>query len=392
MATNSESTHQGCCREEGVKIKAAVLTRSDTHPPYAESRPLEVREVELQPPGRGEVLIRVAAAGVCHSDLSVIDGTRPRPIPMVLGHEASGYVEACGEGVEDLKPGDQVVCIFAPGCGGCGPCAEGRPALCEPAAQRSGAGELLTGERRLSLGEIPVNHHVGVSAFAEYAVVARQSILKVEQPLEPHLAALFSCAVLTGAGAVFNTAQVQPGSTVAVVGLGGVGLAALLGALAAGAGRVIAVDRLDSKLEAALSLGATDVFLANDDCIEAVREATRGGVDYAIEMAGSVQALLLAYEITRRGGTTVTGGLPHPDARLPLPALKLVGEERTLKGSYIGSCVPKHDLPRMFALYHRGLMPVEKLLTHRLPLEDINLAMDRLREGTAIRQVVDFPV
>src|SRR5690606_20593326 len=156
--------------------------RTDTlrhTPPYAESRPLEVREVELQPPGRGEVLIRVAAAGVCHSDLSVIDGTRPRPIPMVLGHEASGYVEACGEGVEDLKPGDQVVCIFAPGCGGCGPCAEGRPALCEPAAQRSGAGELLTGERRLSLGEIPVNHHVGVSAFAEYAVVARQSILKV---------------------------------------------------------------------------------------------------------------------------------------------------------------------------------------------------------------------
>lgn len=374
-----------------MKIKAAVLTRSDAQPPYVDSRPLEVREVELQDPGRGEVLIRIAAAGVCHSDLSVIDGTRPRPVPMVLGHEAAGYVEACGEGIEDLKPGDQVVCIFAPGCGTCSPCAEGRPALCEPAAQHSGAGELLTGHRRLSIDTTQVNHHVGVSAFAEYAVVSRHSVLKVEQPLEPHIAALFSCAVLTGAGAVFNTAQVRPGSSVAVVGLGGVGLAAVLGALAAGAGRVIAIDRLDSKLEAARELGATDVFKADEDCIGQVREATRGGVDYAIEMAGSVHALLLAYEITRRGGMTVTGGLPHPDARMELPALKLVGEERTLKGSYIGSCVPLRDLPRMFALYHRGLLPVEKLLTHRLPLEDINLAMDRLREGTAIRQVVDFP-
>ena len=374
-----------------MKIKAAVLTRSDAQAPYVDSRPLEVREVELQDPGRGEVLIRIAAAGVCHSDLSVIDGTRPRPVPMVLGHEASGYVEACGEGIGDLQPGDQVVCIFAPGCGTCGPCAEGRPALCEPAAQHSGAGELLTGQRRLSIDASPVNHHVGVSAFAEYAVVSRQSILKVEQHLEPHIAALFSCAVLTGAGAVFNTARVRPGSTVAVVGLGGVGLSAVLGALATGAGRVIAIDRLESKLQAAQDLGATDVFQADDDCSGAVREATGGGVDYAIEMAGSVQALLLVYEITRRGGMTVTGGLPHPDARLQLPALKLVGEERTLKGSYIGSCVPLRDLPRMFALHRRGLLPVEKLLTHRLPLEDINLAMDRLREGTAIRQVVDFP-
>ena len=298
-----------------MKIKAAVLTRSDAQPPYVESLPLEVREVELQSPGRGEVLIRIAAAGVCHSDLSVMDGTRPRPVPMVLGHEAAGYVEACGEGVEGLKPGDQVV-IFARAAALAAP-APRRP-LCEPAAQHSGAGELLTGHRRLTDAG-PVNHHVGVSAFAEYAVVARQSILKVEQPLEPHIAALFSCAVLTGAGAVFNTAQVRPGSTVAVVGLGGVGLAAVLGALAAGAGRVVAVDRLESKLEAARNLGATDVFQADEDCIEAVR-SHRGGVDYAIEMAklGSRPASGLRDHAARRHDGDQRSA--HPDARLQLGA------------------------------------------------------------------------
>lgn len=374
-----------------MKMKAAVLTRSDVEAPYARTRPLEVREVDLADPGRGEVMIRVAAAGVCHSDLSVINGTRTRPVPMVLGHEASGFVERVGEGVEDLAPGDHVICIFAPGCGHCTPCAEGRPALCEPAARQSGAGALLTGHRRLSMDGVPVHHHVGVSAFAEYAVVARQSLVKVEVDIAPELSALFSCAVLTGAGAVFNTAQVRPGSSVAVVGLGGVGFSAVLGALAAGAGRVIAIDRLESKLETARVIGATDTFAADQDCAGLVREATRGGVDYAIEMAGSVAALRLAWDITRRGGTTVTGGLPHPKAVMELPALQLVAEERRLLGSYIGSCVPRRDVPRMLALHARGLMPVEKLLTHRLPLEDINLAMDRLDDGSALRQIVVFP-
>ncbi|WP_186398380.1 zinc-binding dehydrogenase [Stappia sp. P2PMeth1] len=373
-----------------MKITAAVLERGEVKGNYAAEKPLTVREVELAPPGPGEVLIRIAAAGVCHSDLSVINGTRPRPLPMVLGHEASGYVEEVGAGVDDLAPGDHVVCIFAPGCGRCTPCAEGRPALCEKAAKHHGVGELMTGHRRLSMDGRPVHHHVGISAFASHAVVARQSLVKADQDIAPHISTLFSCAMLTGAGAVFNTAHIKPGAKVAVVGIGGVGMAAILGAAAAGAGQIVAIDPFENKLAVARQMGATDAVKAGDGVVEAVRELTKGGVDYAFELAGSVRALETAYDITRRGGTTVTAGLPHPDARMALNALKLVAEERSLKGSYIGSCVPQRDLPRMFALHRRGLLPVEKMLSHRLPLADINLAMDRLEDGSAIRQVVEF--
>ncbi|MDF3420132.1 alcohol dehydrogenase catalytic domain-containing protein [Sulfitobacter sp. KE29] len=373
-----------------MKITAAVLIREGTTENFAVEAPLEVREVDLAPPGRGEVLIRVGAAGVCHSDLSVINGTRLRPLPMVLGHEASGYVEQLGEGVDDLKVGDHVACIFAPGCRQCTPCAEGRPALCERAARHHGVGELMTGARRLSMGGQPINHHVGVSAFASHAVLDRRSLVKVDHDVPTYVSALFSCAMLTGAGAVFNTARILPGQTVAVIGLGGVGLSAVLGAAAAGAGRVVAIDPLESKMEAARSMGATDCIKADGDTIQAVRDLTNGGVDCAIELAGSVKALETAYEITRRGGLTVTAGLPDPNQHMALPALKLVAEERTLKGSYIGSCVPQRDLPRMFALYKQGKLPVEKMLSHRVRLDDINLAMDRLNDGTAIRQIVDF--
>ncbi|MSU90965.1 zinc-binding dehydrogenase [Rhodobacteraceae bacterium 2CG4] len=373
-----------------MKITAAVLERGGIARDFDKAGALTVREVTLDDPGRGEVLIRVAAAGVCHSDLSVINGTRPRPVPMVLGHEASGFVEAVGPGVEDLAPGDHVVCIFAPGCGSCTPCAEGRPALCTRAARHHGAGELMTGHRRLSIDGQPVNHHVGVSAFATHAVLARQSLVKVEADLPPHVSALFSCAMLTGAGAAFNTARVRPGSKVAVFGLGGVGLSAILGAAAAGAGQIIAVDPFETKMETALAMGATHTVRADEHTAEAIRELTGGGVDVALELAGSVRALETAYDCTCRGGTTVTAGLPHPDARMPLNALKLVAEERTLKGSYIGSCVPQRDLPRMFALHAQGRLPVEKMLTHRLRLEQINLAMDQLDDGTAIRQVIEF--
>ncbi|EKX57761.1 Alcohol dehydrogenase [Rhodobacter sp. AKP1] len=373
-----------------MKITAAVLERDGIAGNYAEERPLAIRQLDLAEPGPGEVLIRVAAAGICHSDLSVINGTRRRPLPMVLGHEASGHVEALGEGVEDLEPGDHVVCIFAPGCGRCTPCAEGRPALCEKAARHHAVGELMTGHRRLSLGGRPVHHHLGISGFATHAVVARPSLVRVPSEVPPHVSALFSCAMLTGAGAVFNTAQIRPGSKVAVVGLGGVGLSAILGAAAAGAAEIVAIDPFPAKMEAARAMGATLSVPADGDTVAAVRDLTAGGVDYAFELAGSVRALETAFAVTRRGGMTVTAGLPHPDDRMSLEALKLVAEERTLKGSYIGSCVPQRDLPRMLALHRRGLLPVEKMLTHRLKLDEINLAMDRLAEGSAIRQVVDL--
>ncbi|WOI57819.1 zinc-binding dehydrogenase [Palleronia sp. LCG004] len=371
-----------------MKMKAALYEGRGIERDFAAQGALTLCEVDLAQPGRGEVLIRVAAAGVCHSDLSVINGTRPRPAPMVLGHEASGIVEAVGDGIDDLAPGDHVVCIFAPGCGACTPCAEGRPALCTRAAKHHGQGELMTGHRRLSRDGQPVNHHVGVSAFASHAVLARQSLVKVEAEIDPETSVLFSCAMLTGAGAVFNTARVTPGSKVAVIGAGGVGLSAVLGALAAGAGQVVVVDPFASKLEAATAMGATHTVTADDHTVEAVRDLTGGGVDFAIELAGSVKALETAYDCTCRGGTTVTAGLPHPDARMSLDALRLVAEERSLKGSYIGSCVPRRDLPRMFALHAQGKLPVERMLTHRLRLDEINVAMDRLNDGTAIRQIV----
>lgn len=372
-----------------MKIRAAVLNASPVAAPYAQSRPLRIEELDLAPPGRDEVLVRIRAAGLCHSDLSVIDGNRVRPVPMVLGHEAAGEVVETGEGVDDLKPGDRVVMVFVPSCGHCAPCAEGRPALCEPGNAANGRGEMLGGGRRLSVDGQPVHHHIGVSAFAEHAVISRRSLVKIEADIPHEIAALFGCAVLTGVGAAVNTARIKAGETVAVVGLGGVGLSALLGAIACGASRVIAVDLAQDKLDLALALGATDAFKADTpDAVEAIRQATRGGVDHGLEMAGSVKALDLAYQITRRGGTTTTAGLANPAHTLSLSPVRLVAEERTLKGSYVGSCVPSRDIPRFIELYQRGRLAVDKLWTSSGSLDEINEGFDALHEGRTIRHIV----
>jgi alcohol dehydrogenase len=372
-----------------MKIRAAVLNRMGAPTPYAESKPLSIAEVDLDPPGPGEVLVKIAAAGLCHSDLSVIDGNRPRPMPMVLGHEAAGVVEELGPGVDDLVLGDHVVLVFVPSCGHCVPCAEGRPALCEPGAAANAAGTLLSGAKRIHCDGVEVNHHIGCSAFAEYATVSRRSLVKIDRELPLDEAALFGCAVMTGVGAVINTARVQAGSSVAVIGLGGVGLATLLGAVAAGARRVVAIDLSDDKLGLARQLGATDTFNAGaSDAVEAIRAATNGGVEYAFEMAGSVRAMELAYTITRRGGTTVTAGLPPPTHTFNLPQVNLVAEERTVKGSYIGTCMPARDIPRYVELYRRGRLPVDRLMSSHLKLDDINLGFDLLHEGKAVRQIV----
>jgi alcohol dehydrogenase len=374
-----------------MKIKAAVLNKMGVAPPYAKSKPLAIEEVELDDPAHGEVLVRIAAAGLCHSDLSVIDGNRPRPTPMVLGHEAAGVVEKLGPGVDDLIVGDHVVMVFVPSCGHCLPCAEGRPALCEPGAVANSAGTLLSGRRRLHRNGTDVHHHLGVSAFADHATVSRRSLVKIDKELPLDEAALFGCAVLTGVGAVINTAKVSAGTSVAVVGLGGVGLSSLLGAVAIGARRIVAVDLSDDKLGLARQLGATDTFNpGNAGAIDEIKSATAGGVEFAFEMAGSVRAMELAYKITRRGGTTVTAGLPPPDHTFALPQVNLVAEERTVKGSYIGTCVPSRDLPRYIELYRRGRLPVDRLMSGRLELEEINLGFDRLHEGKAVRQVVTF--
>lgn len=372
-----------------MKIRAAVLETIGAPAPYTISQPLRIRQVELDPPGHGEVLIRIRAAGLCHSDLSVISGDRPRPVPMVLGHESAGEVVECGAGVTDLKTGDRVVLVFMPSCGCCMPCMEGRPALCEPGAASNGAGTLLSGARRLHLDGQPVNHHVGVSCFADHAVVSRRSCVKLDADLSFAEASLFGCAVLTGVGAVINTARLQAGTTAAVLGLGGVGFSALLAAVASGARDVVALDLNEAKLALARELGATATINAADpDAAERVRELTQGGVDYAFEMAGAIPAMELAWRITRRGGSTISAGLPHPDKRFALPPVQLVAEERTLRGSYIGSAVPARDIPRYIDLYQRGKLPVDRLMGEHLALEDINRGFDRMASGVAMRDVV----
>ena len=372
-----------------MKTTAAVLSAMGAPRPYADSRPLRLATVALQPPGPGEVLIAVRAAGLCHSDLSVINGDRPRPMPMALGHEAAGVVQALGPGIDDLSVGDHVVTVFMPSCGACAPCAEGRPALCEPGAKANGAGELLAGGRRIADGDQSLNHHLGCSVFAEHAVVSRRSLVPIDPDLPFEHAALFGCAVLTGVGAVVNTAQVRPGQSVVVVGLGGVGLASVLGALAAGASPVVAVDLSEDKLALARTLGPVlTVNAADADAIDQVRALTGGGAEVAVEMAGSARALDAAWRMTRRGGLTVTAGLPPPDAALAVNIVSLVAEERTLKGSYIGTCVPSRDIPRYVRLFKDGRLPVDRLISDMIGLQDLNAAFDRLADGHAVRQVV----
>jgi len=376
-----------------MKVRGAVLREMGLPAPYAESRPLEIAELELDPPGEGELLVKIGAAGLCHSDLSVIDGSRPRVMPMVLGHEAAGEVVETGADADGFEVGDHVILSFVPACGGCEACRSGRAALCDPGAAANVAGELLGGTRRWNTADQAevMHHHLGVSAFADHAVVSARSAVKVDPSVPYEVAALFGCAVLTGVGAVQNSAAVKMGETVAVFGLGGVGLAALLGANLAGASRVVAVDILQSKLDLARELGATDVVLAGEEgTVENVRVATGGGAHKTIETVGNAQVLADAYAATRRGGVTVTVGLPHPSKMLEIPAVSLVAEERTLRGSYLGSSVPALDVPRYVELYQRGRLPVEKLLTHKIALGEINAGFDRLARGEAVRQAVVF--
>jgi alcohol dehydrogenase len=376
-----------------MRVRGAVLREMGLPRPYAESRPLEIAELELDPPGPGELLLAVRAAGLCHSDLSTIDGSRPRVLPMALGHEAAGEVVEVGPGVAGFAVGDHVATAFVPACGACPPCRAGRAALCEPGAAANTAGTLLGGARRLrdSAGA-PVNHHLGVSAFCDHVVVSAASAVAVDPELPFELAALFGCAVLTGVGAAVNSARVRPGDSVAVFGLGGVGLAALMGARVAGATTLVAVDPIPEKLALARELGATHALAAGgDETIAEIRAATAGGVDHAIETVGSEVVLAQAYAATARGGCTVAVGLPDPSRELRIPAVSLVAEERTLRGSYLGSCTPALDIPRFVALHRSGRLPVDRLLTHRIALDDINEGFDRLATGQAVRQAVIFP-
>lgn len=375
-----------------MKTFAAVLQQRGLPTPYAQSRPLVIEELELAPPGPGEVLVEMGAAGLCHSDLSVINGTRLWPLPIVIGHEACGHVREVGPGVKDLRPGDAVVFSFLPTCGQCPMCAVGRPALCEPGVAANRAGRLLSGATRFSRADgAAVHHHSGIAGYSQFTVAARESLVKIAGDLPMETAVLFGCAVITGVGAVVNTAKVAAGTSVAVFGLGGVGLSAVMGARAAGAYPIIAVDSLAAKLPLALECGATHtVHAGSDDPVLAIRELTRGGVETAFEAVGDPEVIARAFAATRRGGRTVTIGLPHPERNLILPALTLTAEERVLQGSYMGSSVPSRDIPRFIEMYRAGLLPVDRLRTGIIALADVNAGFDRLDRGEEVRQVIRF--
>ncbi len=371
-----------------MKTVAAVLRAVTDRRPYPESKPMVLEEVELGAPRAGELLVRIEAAGVCHSDISVVDGSRVRPLPMALGHEAAGVVEEVGPGVKQVKVGDHVVLTFVPSCGSCAECSSGRPALCTPGALANGAGTLLHGGPLLTGQDgKPIHHHLGISAFSRHAVVARESAVVVPKDVPLQTAALFGCAVLTGAGAVLNTAAVRPGQSVAIFGLGGVGLASVIGAVVANAWPIIAVDPVAAKRALALQLGAT-AALSPDEAEAGVKELTHGGAEVTFEAAGVPSVLEAAFRATRRGGTTVAMGLPHPTRTVSLPALNFAGMGQSLVGSYMGSAAPQRDIPRYISLWKAGRMPVDRLQSASMPLDRINEAFEALAAGQAVRQVL----
>ncbi|MEM7256126.1 MAG: zinc-binding dehydrogenase [Pseudomonadota bacterium] len=372
-----------------MKIKAAVLRRSDLPRPFATSKPLGIEEVNLDPPQQGEVLLQIKAVGLCHSDLVAINGERGKPMPIVIGHEAAGVVVELGANVTGLEVGDHVVPSYVASCGHCEMCNVGRPALCEPATASNAAAVLRDGSTRLHQDGVRIHHHSGVAGFAEYAVIPTDALVKIDRDIAFEHAALFGCGVVTGVGAIVNTSGLTAGECVAVGGLGGGGFSAVLAARAAGAGTIIALDLNEDKLTLARELG-TNVALnaADPDCVAQVRDATQGGAHVAVETAGSPRALQTAYEITRRGGTTVVAGMPGPQAEIVLSHLRIAAEERVLRGSYMGSCVPRRDIPRYMSMFQNGMLPVDRFLSRIIGFDELNAAMDRLDDALTVREVL----
>lgn len=370
------------------RITAAVLDRSGDQPrPYRHQEPLRLALLALDDPRPGELLIRIDAAGLCHSDLSVVNGDRPRPMPMALGHEATGIVEALGMPDDtQFATGDRVVLVFLPACGACVRCQSGEGYLCAAGAAANGEGRMLRGGLRLHEGDRAIHHHLGVSAFATHAVVDRRSAVRIDPDVPAEIAALFGCAVMTGVGAVMNSAALCAGESAIIYGLGGVGLAALLGALASGAVPLIAVDPRADKRAIAASLGA--IAVAPDEAADAIARNIPGGADVVIETVGRADVLGEAYRAGRRGARIVTVGLPNPAELLSIPAVSLVAEGKTLIGSYMGSSIPARDIPRYIALWRAGRLPVERLLTSVSPMSEINALLDKLADGEAVRQIV----
>jgi S-(hydroxymethyl)glutathione dehydrogenase/alcohol dehydrogenase len=353
------------------------------------NKPVVVEEIGVDSPGRGVVLVKLGACGVCHSDLSAINGTIALPLPLVLGHEGAGMVEEVGEGVTGLAKGDHVVFSFIYMCGKCRFCVAGRPVLC--LEQGKALTTPLAGQHRThdAAGK-PLNIFSGCGSMAEYATVSAENLIRIDPKIPLDCAALVGCGVTTGVGAVFNTAKVQPGSSVAVFGCGGVGLSVIQGARIAGAEKIIAIDALDAKLQMARQFGATDTLSAKEDAVKALKKLTGGGPDYAFECVGSGELAGTAYKAIRRGGLAVVVGVAKPSDSTSLRTMTLPFEEKTITGSYFGSCVPRVDFPRMLSLYLAGQLKLEELITRRYTIDQAPQSFADLESGRNARGVIVF--
>jgi Zn-dependent alcohol dehydrogenase len=354
-------------------------------------KPVVVERITVESPRRGEVMVKLAACGVCHSDLSAINGTIPMKLPLILGHEAAGEVVEVGEGVDGLAPGDHVVSCFIYMCGKCRFCAMGRPVLCLD--QGKALNTLPDGTLRTRDAEgNALNIFSGCGVMAEYATMSADNVVKIDGSIPLACAALVGCAVTTGVGAVFNTARVVPGSSVAVFGCGGIGLNVIQGARIAGAGRIVAIDTLPAKLDMAMQFGATDRLIAKpgEDLVKPIKKLTNGGVDYAFECVGSGELAALAYRAIGRGGVAVVVGVAKQSDSTTVRTMTLPFEEKTLTGSYFGSCVPRVDFPRLLGLYMAGRLKLDELITRRYKIEDAAQAFADLESGVNARGVIAF--
>ena len=365
-----------------IRKAKAVLCRSH-------NQPVVVEQISVDAPKRGEVAVRLGACGVCHSDLSAINGTIALPLPLVLGHEGAGVVEEVGEGVSDLAPGDHVVFSFIYMCGKCRFCVAGRPVLC--LEQGKALTTTLEGTPRVHDAKgAPLGIFSGCGSMAQYATVSAENLIKIDPKIPLDCAALVGCGVTTGVGAVFNTAKVEPGASVAVFGCGGVGLSAIQGAVIAGARRIIAIDTLAPKLEMAKKFGATDTILFKDDPVKELKKLTGGGPDYAFECVGSGELAATAYRAIRRGGLAVVVGVAKPSDSTAIRTMTLPFEEKTITGSYFGSCVPRVDFPRLLSLYLAGRLKLEELITRRYSIDEAPQAFADLQTGKNARGVIVF--
>ena len=367
-----------------MKTKAAVL--------FGANKKLEICNVDLAKPQKGEVCVEMKAAGVCHTDYSVMKGQLNAPLPAILGHEGAGVVVEVGDGVSDIQLGDHVIPLWRLSCGECEYCLRRRPALCAVGSKIRSSGRMSDGRSRFSFRGKEIFHFAGVSAFSNFSVIPEGAVLKISKDLPFDLAALIGCSVITGVGSAMNAAEMRPGCSVAVFGAGGIGVNVIQGAILEGAKEIIAIDQYDSRLEQAKTFGATKLINSKkEDPVAAIRQFTNErGVDFAFEAVGLPITIQQSYESLSKAGKAIVIGIPSNTAKISIYAVPLVFEERTITGSLYGSASPRLDIPKMINLYKDGKLNLEKLLTNQYPLEEINEAYDAMMSGESLRSVITF--